>query len=149
MKLTPNFTLQEMTVSQEGARRGVPNIPTEFQIDSLRRLCRDVLEPLREALGKPIVVTSGFRSPSINAMVGGSKTSDHLDGRAADIIVPGFTPLAVAKKIVELNLPFKQVIEEFGQWTHVSIPQGGHDPKREQLTAYRNGTRTVYERGLA
>lgn len=148
MQLTPNFTLEEMTVSQEAARRGIPNVPGQDQIDALRRLCRDILEPLREALGKPIVISSGFRSQTINATVGGSKTSDHLYGRAADIIVPGYTPLAVAKKIVELQLPFKQVIEEFGSWVHVSIPEAGAAPKREQLTAIRRAGRTVYEKGL-
>lgn len=149
MNLTPNFTLEEMTVTQEGTRRGIANIPDVREINYLRELCRNVLEPLREALGKPIVVSSGFRSQTINSMVGGAKTSDHLYGRAADIIVPGYTPLAVAKKIVAMNLPFKQVIEEFGSWVHVSIPEFGVEPKREQLTAIRHNGRVIYEKGLA
>ncbi len=144
MKLSEHFTLDEMVVSQEAARKGIPNIPTDADIAALKELCTNVLEPLRQALGKPVVVSSGYRSQTVNSLVGGSKTSDHLYGRAADISCPGMAPINLAKLIVSMHLPFDQLIVEFGSWVHVSIPS----PKREVLTAMKNGGQTVYMKGL-
>ncbi len=144
MQLTEHFTLDEFVTSQTAARAGVPNIPTDADIAALKELCTNVLEPLRQALGKPIVVSSGYRSQTVNSMVGGSKTSDHLYGRAADINCPGMAPVELAKFIIKMNLPFDQVISEYGNWVHVSIPT----PKREVLTAIKNGGQTVYMKGL-
>lgn len=140
MKLTDHFTLEEMTVSQEAARRGLSNKPSPGQIKNLTELCANVLEPLRQAAGKPVVVSSGFRSATVNQAVGGAKTSDHLEGRAADLTIPGLTPLEVCRLIVKLNLPFKQCIHEFAAWCHVSIPASSETPKREQLTITTKGT---------
>ena len=148
MNLSPNFDLMEMVVSQEAARRGIPNIPKQSQIDNLQRLCHAILEPLRAKVARPIVVTSGFRSTAVNSLVGGSKTSDHCDGRAADILVPGLTPKQVCQTIIDLNLPFRQVIQEFGQWTHVSIDIEGEQPRREVLTASKYQGKTIYSKGL-
>ena len=148
MHLSPNFDLMEMVVSQEAARRGIPNIPKQSQIDNLQRLCNAILEPLRTKVARPIVVTSGFRSTAVNSLVGGSKTSDHCDGRAADILVPGLTPKQVCQTIIDLNLPFRQVIQEFGQWTHVSIEIDSEAPRREVLTASKYQGKTLYTKGL-
>ena len=81
VKITPHFTLEEMTVTKTGYKNEV----SYDAIDNLRDLCRDVLEPLRQTLRHPIVVTSGYRSPLVNLAVGGSKNSEHMFGRAADI----------------------------------------------------------------
>lgn len=148
MQLSPNFTLAEMTVSQEAARRDIPNLPKQSHVDNLQRLCYAILEPLRTKVGKPIVVNSGFRSTAVNSLVGGSKTSDHCDGRAADILIPGLTPKQVCQTIIDLKLPFKQVIEEFGVWTHVSIDIQGETPRREVLTASKYNGKTIYSKGL-
>ena len=145
MYLSPNFTLAEMVVSQEAVRRGISNAPLQEHILNLQKLCNTVLEPLRAKIGKPIIVNSGFRSPEVNVLVGGSATSDHCHGRAADIVVPGMTPLQVCRVIATINLPFKQVIHEFEAWTHVSI---GPPPKMEMLTAKRIDGKTVYTKGL-
>ena len=80
-KLTPHFTLEELTVTKSG----LSNIPNIEQINQLRILCRDILEPLRDYVGSSIIVDSGFRSPYVNKAVGGVITSQHLRGQAADI----------------------------------------------------------------
>lgn len=142
MKLGKYFTLEEMTRSQTAARRGLPNQPTAKQLESLKALVRNVLDPLREALGRPVNISSGFRSEAVNKAVGGSSSSQHRYGEAADIVVPGLTVEQVVARIRSLNLPFDQLIDEFGSWVHVS-----HGPRhrREVLRARRdfNG-RTIY-----
>lgn len=146
--LSPNFSLEEMIRSDEALRLAINNAPGELERDNLRRLCVQVLEPLRAALGRPIVVTSGYRDPVLNTIVGGSKTSDHCAGRAADIKVPGMSPREVCESIRLLELPYKQVIHEFGAWCHVSIPPAGDVPRRELLTAIKAGGKTQYLPGL-
>ena len=147
--MTPHFTLPELTLSQEATRKGMKNIPSARHIINLGKLCNEILEPLRESVAAPISVSSGFRTPEVNEAVGGSRTSDHCDGRAADITIQGLTPLQVAERIVKLDLPFKQVINEFDQWCHVSIPLIGESPKRERLTARKDVQgKTFYLRGL-
>lgn len=148
MSLSPNFTLNELQVSQTAARRGLSNVAPPWAVPELQRLAQTVLQPLRDHLGRPVVVSSGWRSPAVNAAVGGAVNSDHMQGRAADITVPGMTPLEVAQAIRGLNLPFSQLIHEFRAWVHVSIPPVGQAPKRELLTAIRGPGGTVYERGL-
>jgi hypothetical protein len=146
MFLSTHFTLAEMTVSQEAVRRGLDNRPKQEHISNLQRLCNDILEPLRAKIGKPIIVSSGYRSPAVNAAAGGSSTSDHMEGKAADIIVPGMTPLQVCQVIATINLPFKQCINEFNAWCHVSI---GPQAKRELLSAKKDAEgKTFYVKGL-
>ena len=94
MQLSEHFELAEFLVSETAARRGIANEPTPEIIDNLRRLCQLVLEPLRVKLVRPVVITSGYRSLALNRAVGGSPTSHHRQGRAADLIVPGMSPLA-------------------------------------------------------
>lgn len=141
MKLSPNFTLDELTVTS----RNVRNEPNEAEIAHLRALAVNILQPLRDALGKPVTINSAFRSESVNRLVGGSSTSQHRLGQAADIRVDGMTSRQVCKKIVELKLPYDQLIEEFGRWTHVS-----HGPRnrRQQMTAVSDNGRTVYRAGI-
>lgn len=148
LKLSDHFDLAELTISQEAARRGIANEPNAAQIGNLRGLCAYILEPLRVAVGKPVIVSSGFRSPAVNALVGGAPSSDHLRGLAADITIPGMTPLQVCQKITELKLPARQVIHEFSRWTHVSLSK---DPDKapELLTASLVGGKVTYSKGLA
>lgn len=145
MKLTSHFTLDEMLVSQTAARRGITNIPTPDVVEELRRLCELILQPLRDSLDRPVLVSSGYRSPELNRAVGGAKNSCHMFGRAADISVPGMTVYGVCHRIVSLHLPFRQCIDEFNAWVHVSIEPTGQPPRQQMLTARRaaNG-RTVY-----
>ena len=147
MQLSENFTLTEMVFSQTAARLGIDNTPGPVEIENLRSLCLHILQPLRDSLGTPIRINSGYRCPALNRAIHGSHKSQHMTGAAADIDVPGKTPLAVATLIVELELPYDQVIHEFVSWVHVS-----YDPdndRRAQLTAMLVDGRTQYINGLS
>lgn len=148
MKLSENFTLEEMTRSSIATRFGLDNAPSASDIENLRRLCLTVLEPLRAELGKPIRISSGLRKDAVNRAAGGANGSEHKDGRAADIEVDGLTPLEVCKAVERLRLPFNQLIHEFGAWCHVSVPVEILAPNREKLTAKKVGKKTVYVSGL-
>jgi hypothetical protein len=140
MNLTPNFTLQELVVSQTAARLGLDNSPTPWVVSELRRLAQSVLQPLRDAAGMPVVVSSGYRAVAVNAAVKGSNASDHMFGRAADITIPGMSVAQVCALIARMQLPYKQLIDELGAWTHVSIPPIDAAPKRQHLTARRSAS---------
>ncbi len=146
MQLSEHFELAEFLVSETAARRGIANEPTPEIIDNLRRLCQSVLEPLRVKLARPVVITSGYRSPALNRAVGGSPTSYHMLGRAADILVPGMTPLAVCQAAQQMKLPCAQIIHEFGRWAHMSVAISNERP--QLLTAKLNHGKTVYKPGL-
>ncbi len=142
MNLSPHFTLAEMTLSQIAVRAGIANTPSKRQITSLTRLCENVLEPLRTLLGKPIYVSSGFRNPTVNSLVGGSSTSQHMRGEAADITVEGMTPQALFDFIRATDLPYDQLIQEFDRWVHVSY---GARKRGQDLYARKNPTnKTIY-----
>jgi len=152
MQLSTNFSLTEMVKSETALRHGMENSPGEAEINNLRVLCEKVLQPVRDHYGKGVKVNSGFRHPEVNAAVGGSKTSDHCKGQAADIEIPGVANADLAQWIAE-NLDFTQVILEFytpgvpdSGWVHVS-----YDPanlKKQTLTATKQAGKTVYLPGL-
>ena len=138
MQLTENFSLEELTITEV---RKVDNTPNEQQLYNLRRLA-GFLEKLRRLLGKPIIVNSAFRSPGVNKAVGGVKNSQHMDGCAADIRVPGMTPHEVVLAVRGSDLQYQQVIREFDRWTHISIPTvEGTPPKLEALIIDHEGAR--------
>ncbi|MFM1991290.1 MAG: hypothetical protein RJA99_4247 [Pseudomonadota bacterium] len=148
MDLSRNFTLDELVASQTAARLGLSNAPPAAVVAELRRLAQTILQPLRDRLGRPVVVSSGYRSASVNAAVGGALASAHMSGRAADIIVPGLTPLEVCLQIKAMGLPYHQVIHEFRAWCHVAIAPVGTQPHGELLTAIRGPVGVYYEQGL-
>jgi len=143
MKLSPHFTLEELTISQYAARNGVDNTPSEAILANLRRLCADYLEPLRLAVASPIVISSGYRSPQVNKAVGGSGGSAHMYGLAADLTVPGMPVRKVCQQIVALRLPFDQIIDEFGAWVHIAIAPKNTKPRGHMLEARRSQSRGV------
>lgn len=146
-QLTPHFALSEFLKSEYASRHGIDMTPSEQIKGELLALCEHILEPLRIHLGKPVIVTSGYRPPALNAAIGGARDSRHQYGRAADIHVPGMTPLQVCQTIYALKLPFEQLIHEFAAWCHVAVmPETGGNP--ETLTAVHINGRTVYESGL-
>lgn len=140
-QLGKHFTLDELTLSQAAARKGLLNVPTPQVFDNLRDLVKHILDPLREHLGKPVVVSSGYRSKGVNALIGGAVNSQHCLGQAADIKVPGMSVAELVKTIRLLGLPFDQLIDEFGSWVHVSYsPQH----RRKALIARTVGGKTTY-----
>lgn len=142
MKLTDHFTLEEMTFSQTASRLGIPNSPWGVTVNNLTRLCR-TLEEVRTLLGRPLNITSGYRSPALNsATPRSSKTSQHMNGCAADFNVKGMTPDEVVKAIMSSDIQYDQLNREFSSWTHISVPNvEGSAPRRESLIIDSKGTR--------
>lgn len=141
MNLSPHFTLQELTTSEIAARRGLDNTPNATEIANLTRVA-ELLEQVRALINKPILVNSAFRSKAVNDAVGSRDTSQHRLGCAADIRVPGMTPKQVVQACINANIPFDQIIEEFGSWTHISVPNTKDmAPRRQALIIDRTGTR--------
>lgn len=116
------FTIAELCKSATAVRKNINNSPTPEIINNLKQLVRYVLDPLREKYGKPIRVNGAYRCPELNKAVGGSKTSQHMTGQAADISVG--TPeqnKQLFQLIIDLDLPFDQLIDENKfKWIHVS-----------------------------
>ena len=152
MNLTANFSLHELSKSETALRMGFDNTPDEEATENLRLLCEMVLQPVRDHYGKGVKVNSAYRSPESNAAVGGSKTSDHCKGMAADIEIPGVANADLAQFIMD-NLNYTQLILEFytpgipdSGWVHVS-----YDPnnlKKQELTATKVAGKTQYLPGL-
>lgn len=144
MDLTKNFPLREMLRSQTATRMGFEEQfnPSQDIIDNLRLLCENVLQPLRDSLGRGVFVNSGYRSPRTNEAVNGSKTSQHLSGQAADIEVGHLTIEQLYQRIKNSGLPFDQLIQEFDQWVHVSYNAAGG--RRQCLRAVRENGRVRY-----
>jgi uncharacterized protein YcbK (DUF882 family) len=151
-QLSKNFSLAEFTKSETAIRKGLDNTPTPEVIENLQKLVDNIVQPVRDHYGKSVKINSGYRAPEVNASVGGSKTSDHCKGQAADIEITGVANGDLAQYIVD-NYKFTQVILEFytkgvpdSGWVHVS-----YDPanlKCQALTAVKQDGKTVYLPGL-
>ena len=118
------FTMNELTASATAKRLCIPNVPTWREAENLRLLVENVLDPLREAWGNPIIVTSGYRSKMLNDMIGGASNSQHTTGMAADIRTLSDLPqdnewlFELARR---MDLPFDQLIDEYRyNWVHIS-----------------------------
>jgi zinc D-Ala-D-Ala carboxypeptidase len=141
MQLSPHFTLSELTVSETAARKGLNNVPAAKELANLARLA-GVLEQVRALVGRPIVVTSGYRSKAVNKAIGGAVNSAHLSGLGADINCPPLTSKQFAQKIASSGVQYDQLILEFpdgagGGWVHIGLSEGA--PRRQELTI-RKGT---------
>lgn len=141
MKLTPNFTLEELTVSEIAQRKGLDNTPNATEIANLVRVA-ELLEQVRALINKPILVNSAFRSKPVNDAVGSKDTSQHRLGCAADIRVPSMSPKQVVQACIDGGIPFDQIIEEFNSWTHISVPNTKDTaPRKQALVIDKSGTR--------
>lgn len=146
MQLTKNFALEELTRSSKAKALKISNSPNAEQTSNLRALAEDLLQPLRDALGFPIKITSGLRVPALNKAVGGSATSQHTKGEAVDINVSGKNKI-IFDWIVN-NLDYDQVIWEFGtdlepSWIHVSYKKNEVN-RNQKLKAIKQNGRTRY-----
>jgi len=140
MMLSPNFSLTEFTDSQTAARMGIDNDPPIELIPVLKATAR-CMEDVRDLLGgKPVLVSSAYRSPELNAFIGGSKNSQHMSGEAVDFTCPKFgTPEQIVKAIKDSPLLFDQCILEYYRWVHISFSDRN---RRQTLIIDRNGTRS-------
>lgn len=142
--LSENFTIQEFIESDTAIRRGIRNTPSANVLARLRNTAAG-MEKVRDILGDvPILVSSGYRSLALNAAVGGSPTSDHVDGDACDFKAPAFgRPIQICHALVKAGLKFDQLIEE-GTWVHISF---GPRMRQQVLTMrggkYFNGLRPI------
>jgi hypothetical protein len=147
-KLSENFRLSEFTRSTTARRLGIDNTPNEEQLRNLDALVDNVLQPARERLGMPLHVTSGLRVEALNRAVGGSRTSDHMYGRAADVETRPETPENMWKlgHFIETECAFRQLIWEFGgEWIHVAYDCAPGGNRGQVLEAYKNSAgRTRY-----
>ncbi len=143
LRLSASFYLDEFTISQEAERHGYKNEPNESQIKNLSYLCVNVLQPLRKIIAVPIFINSGFRSFDVNAVVGGKFNSQHLEGKAADFVVPSMNLVDVFNIILQ-KLSFDQLIYEFGKWIHVSW--NGDNNRTDIMISKKVYGKTVYER---
>lgn len=145
------FTINELCASATASRLGIKNIPTEEIKNNLVALVDNVLDPLRTIYGKPIIVSSGYRCKELNSIIGGSKTSQHMTGQAADIYCTNASLIGnkeIFDLILSADLPFDQLIYEFGNeqgpaWVHVSYTNCKN--RHQILRAKKNGNRTIYE----
>lgn len=137
MKLSKNLSLAEVTKSTTAKRLGIDNTPDEWATENLRQIAVNVFQPLREAFGCPIYVSSGYRGPELNRAIGGSQRSQHMEGRALDLdadVYGNCTNSQIFNWIRE-NLEFDQMVWEFGDsdnpdWVHVSFVYDGVNRKR-------------------
>lgn len=150
MKLSKNLSLAEATKSLTAKRLGIDNTPDEWVTENLRQVAINIFQPVRDAFRNPIYVSSGYRSADLNTAIGGSKRSQHVEGRALDLdadVYGGCTNSQIFNYIKE-NLEFDQLIWEFGDesnpdWVHVSFIYDGDNRKR-CLKACRDDKGKVY-----
>lgn len=138
--LSTHFSLAELITSQTAIRKGIDNTPSTEALENLHRLAQS-LETVRDLLGGvPIHISSAYRCPTLNQAIGGSQTSFHCKGLAADFVAPQFgTPLEVATAIRDYGLLYDQLIHEYGRWVHLGLPDDGMTPRREELSFFGNG----------
>lgn len=161
IRLSPNFTLRELTASETAVRLGIPNVPDDAGIALLRKVANQILEPVRAHFERPVMVNSGYRSPALNAKIpGSSNTSEHTLCRAVDFEVPGVSNYDVARWIAGGGLPdgFRQLILEAyvpgvpsSGWVHCSLARAGSPSQvmtMQRVKGALGRLRTVYSTGL-
>lgn len=140
MKLSEYFTLEEMTFSPTAVKMAIDNSPEMQYEENLRKLCTNVLDPIRAHFGI-IHVNSGYRCPELNKQLLGAKNSQHLFGQAADIIIKPHSVEDVYLWIKSSGIIFDQLIQEFNSWVHVSFASGN---RGECLRAVKVNGNTIY-----
>jgi len=145
IKLSNHFSVKEFERSNTALRLGINNVMGGDETGNAVSLCRTILDPLREHLNLPVRITSGYRCLELNTVIGSHSGSQHIKGMAADIVVSGMDSKDVAQAIIDLGLPFDQVIYE-GTWVHVSYAAC---PRGKILTATFVGGKAHYSEGLS
>lgn len=138
MNLSEHFTLEELTQSSTAAKHSISNVPSKTIVSELTKLCSHVLEPIRQKYDKPIIVTSGYRCPKLNALVKGATNSQHVYGTAADIKPKNGNVKELFDLILEMidnkEITVRQLIDEYNySWVHVSINDKYHGYRENQI----------------
>ena len=149
MKLTANFSLNELTKSQTAERKGIDNTPSTEHQENLKKLCENVLQPIRDHFEQVVSVSSGYRSPVLCAAIGSKSTSQHARGEAADFEIFGISNKELADWI-HYNTNYDQLILEYWKesdpnsgWVHCSYSESNN--RRQYLRAYKENGKTKYE----
>ena len=149
MKLTENFSLNELTKSQTAERKGIDNTPSTEHQENLKSLCEMILQPIRDHFGQVVSVSSGYRSPELCVAIGSSTKSQHARGESADFEIFGVSNKELADYINE-NLDYDQLILEYWKesdpnsgWVHCSYTNGSN--RKQYLRAYKENGSTKYE----
>jgi len=150
MKLTENFSLNELTKSQTAERKGIDNTPGTEHQENLKSLCEMILQPIRDHFGQVVSVSSGYRSPELCVAIGSSTQSQHAKGEASDFEIFGVSNKELADWIDE-NLDYDQLILEYWKgedepnsgWVHCSYTNGNN--RKQYLRAYKENGSTKYE----
>jgi hypothetical protein len=151
MQLSEHLSLAEVTRSETAKRRGISNMPIEAHIANFKLLAEKVFEPIRNHFGKPIHISSGYRSAALNKAIGGAASSQHCSGEAIDIDMDGHAGGVTNKMVFDYikdNLEFDQLIWEFGtdanpDWVHVSY-ESTSKQRKQILKAVKKGGATSY-----
>lgn len=149
MQLSENLSLAEVIRSETAKRKGVSNMPTPEHIENFKKLAENVFQPIRKHFGRPIHISSGYRSAALNKAIGGAASSQHCKGEAIDIDMDG-TDITNAQvfNYIKDNLSFDQMIWEFGtdknpDWVHVSYSSTGKQ-RKQILKAVKTNGKTSY-----
>ena len=149
MKLTENFSLNELKKSQTAERKGINNTPSAEHQDNLKSLCEMVLQPIRDHFGQVVSISSGYRSPELCVAIGSSTKSQHASGCAADFEIFGVSNKELAD-YTDVNLDYDQLILEYWKesdpnsgWIHCSFNTQGN--RKQYLRAYKENGSTKYE----
>jgi len=149
MKLSENFSLDEFTKSQTALRNDIDNTPNKTQLNNLKALCTHILQPVRDYYLKPVIISSGFRCTDLNKIINGSPSSQHTEGKAADIEIWGVKNDELSDwihthcKYDQLILEFYDGVNPNSGWVHVSYTDGENRYQYKQATRNEKG-KVVY-----
>lgn len=150
MRISKHISYKEATQSQTATRLGIPNVPSQYDVQNMQLLAEKVFEPLREFFDVPIYVSSFYRSKELNQAIGGSSRSQHCEGRAIDLddVYGGVTNAEIFQFIANI-LDYDQLIWEFGNdenpaWVHVSYVSEDQN-RKQMLRATKKNGKTIYE----
>lgn len=128
-----NFKMSELIYSETAIKNNINNMPDINSLDNMLNLIYYCLQPVRELLGAPMIITSGYRNPLVNRLVGGVNSSQHTKGQAVDFTVLGITPNQIISIIKTSKIEFDQLINEHDKWVHISYNKGKN---RKQVFKY-------------
>lgn len=125
--------MSELIYSETAIKNNINNMPDINSLDNMLELIVNCLQPVRELLGAPMIITSGYRNPLVNRLVGGVNSSQHTKGQAVDFTVLGITPNQIISIIKTSKIEFDQLINEHDKWVHISYNKGKN---RKQVFKY-------------
>lgn len=124
-----NFKISELIHSDKANTLKINNMPDINSLDCMLDLICDCLQPIRDKIKKPMIITSGYRNYQVNKAVDGAANSQHMKGQAVDFIINGMSIQSIIDFIVKSGVPFDQLINEHNQWVHISYKKGNNRRK--------------------